>query len=415
MQRIDAVIIGAGQAGLAMSHCLARLGVDHVVLERGRIGERWRSATWDSLRLLTPNWMTRLPGWAYAGPDLDGFMSKDELVSYLSAYARSYRAPVHSETAVHSVRACGNGYHVATSRGDWLASVVVIATGECQSAAVPAIARRLSPDVQQVTLPEYRNPDALPPGGVLVVGASASGAQLADEILQSGRPVTLAVGRHTRLPRRYRGRDIMAWMDVAGIWDERAETVPDLERARCQPSLQLIGSRDGRTVDLPTLQQSGVRLVGRLTEIEDRALYFADDLAQTSGNADQKLARLLERIDDFIEANGLAGQANAPERIAPANVDVSALRLDTAAAGIRTVVWATGYRRGYAWLDLPALDDRGELAHEGGVTPLPGLYALGLRFMRRRKSNFIDGVGRDAEELADHIAGYLKLGRRLAA
>jgi putative flavoprotein involved in K+ transport len=293
--------------------------------------------------------------------------------------------------------------------------VVVLATGECQSAAVPAIAHRLSPDVQQITLPEYRNPDALPPGGVLVVGASASGAQLADEILQSGRPVTLAVGRHTRLPRRYRGRDIMAWMDVAGIWDERAETVPDLERARCQPSLQLIGSRDGRTVDLPTLQQSGVRLVGRLTEIEDRALYFADDLAQTSGNADQKLARLLERIDDFIEANGLAGQADAPERIAPANVDASALRLDTAAAGIRTVVWATGYRRGYAWLDLPALDDRGELAHEGGVTPLPGLYALGLRFMRRRKSNFIDGVGRDAEELADHIAGYLKLGRRLAA
>ena len=415
MQHTDAVIIGAGQAGLAMSHCLTRLGVDHIVLERGRIGERWRNATWDSLRLLTPNWMTRLPGWAYAGPDLDGFMSKADLVSYLGAYAKSYRAPVYCETAVRSVRACVRGYHVATSRGDWLASVVVVATGECQSAAVPAIARRLSPDVQQITLPEYRNPDALPPGDVLVVGASASGAQLAAEILQSGRPVTLAVGRHTRMPRRYRGRDIMAWMDLAGIWDERAETVPDLERARCQPSLQLIGSRDGRAVDLPTLQQSGVRLVGRLTAIEGRSLQFADDLARTSANADEKLARLLARIDKFVGTNDLDGQADAPERIAPAVLEAPALQLDTAAAGIRTVVWATGYRRSYPWLDVPALDDRGELAHEGGVTALPGLYALGLRFMRRRKSNFIDGVGRDAEELADHIAGYLKLGRSLAA
>jgi putative flavoprotein involved in K+ transport len=342
-------------------------------------------------------------------------MTKAELVSYLNAYARAYRAPVCSDTTVHAVRACGRGYHVATGRGDWLATVVVVATGECQSAAVPAMARRLSPDVKQITLPEYRNPDALPLGGVLVVGASASGAQLADEILQSGRPVTLAVGRHTRMPRRYRGRDIMAWMDVAGIWDERAESVPDLERARCQPSLQLVGSRDGHSVDLPTLQQKGVQLVGRLTEIEDRALHFADDLARTSANADQKLARLLARIDDFIDANGLDGQAGAPERIAPAGFEAPRLQLDTAAAGIRTVLWATGYRRSYPWLDVPALDDRGELAHEGGVTALPGLYGLGLRFMRRRKSNFIDGVGRDAGELADHIAGYLKLGRGLAA
>jgi len=414
MQRTDAVVIGAGQAGLAMSHCLTRLGIDHVVLERGRIAERWRSATWDSLRLLTPNWMSRLPGWIYAGRDPDGFMGRDDLVGHLGAYAGSFAAPVECGTAVHSVRLAGGAYRVDTSRGDWQARAVIIATGECQHPQIPAMARRLAPDVLQVTLPDYRCPDALPPGGVLVVGASASGAQLADEIQASGRPVTLAVGRHTRMPRRYRGHDIMTWMDLAGIFDDRAGAVADIERARCQPSLQLVGSAEGRAVDLPALRGRGVRLTGRLAAIEGRSIRFAGDLAATTAHAEQKLSRLLARIDAFIAGNDLAGRAQAPEPLSPALLDEPPLQIDTDGSGIRTVVWATGYRREYPWLEAPVLDERGEIVHDGGVTPSPGLYVLGLRFLRRRKSNFIDGVGRDAGELAVHIAAQLRL-RRLAA
>ena len=413
MQRIDAVIIGAGQSGLAMSHCLTGFGIDHIVFERGRIAEHWRSATWRSLRLLTPNWMSRLPGWHYAGSVSDGFMSKQELVSYLDDYATSFQAPVLSDAAVQSVYAKGDRYRVITSRGAWESRVVIIATGECQHSITAAMANRLSPAVFQLTASNYGSADALPRGGVLVVGASASGAQIADEIHRSGRPVTLAVGRHTRLPRRYRGRDIMAWMDLAGVFDESAAEVADLDRARRQPSLQVVGSAEGRAVDLPSLRAQGVRLVGRLAAIDGVKLSFVGDLAEITWHAEQKLARLLAKIDQVIAARRL--EAPLAEPIAPSLFAVPPLRLDAMKADIRTIIWATGYRRAYPWLHLPLLDSRGELLHDGGIMPAPGLYALGLRFMRRRKSNFIDGVGRDAEELAAHIAGYLGVGSHLAA
>jgi len=415
MQRTDAIIIGAGQAGLAMSHCLTQLGIDHVVLERGRIAERWRSTNWDSLRLLTPNWMSRLPGWSYAGPDPDGFMRRHELIDYLNAYAGSFAAPVKCETAVQSVRLTDSAYRVTTGHGDWQARAVIIATGECQHPWIPPMARRLPPRIEQVTLSEYRCPRTLPPGAVLVVGASASGVQLADEIHASGRPVTLAVGRHTRLPRRYRGHDIMAWMDLAGIFDERAEAVPDLERARDQPSLQLVGSAEGRVVDLAALRARGVRVAGRLVAIDGQTIYLAGDLAATTKRADQKMSRLLASIESFIAENGLGRLAPEPELLAPGVLEQPELQLDLRRPDIRTVVWATGYRRDYSWLDVPVLDAHGEIVHDGGVTPSPGLYALGLRFLRRRTSSFIDGVGRDAKELAVLIAGRLRSAGRIAA
>jgi putative flavoprotein involved in K+ transport len=415
MRRTDAIIIGAGQAGLAMSHCLSQLSIDHVVLERGRVAERWRSATWDSLRLLTPNWMSRLPGWRYDGPEPDGFMHKAALVDYLSAYARSFRAPIEDHTIVASVRPFGAGYRVATSRGEWQARVVVMATGECQQACIPATASRIPPEIVQIAAPAYSNAAALPEGGVLVVGASASGLQIAAEIQASGRQTTLAVGRHTRLPRRYRGHDIMTWMDLAGVLDERAEAVPDIDRARRQPSLQLVGSAQGHSLDLPALRACGVRLIGRFVGADGKHFSFAGDLAETTAHAGLKLARLLTRIDSFIVEHGLTDHAGPPKPPVPALMDASAQTIDTGEAGIRTVIWATGYARSYRWLKVPVLDDQGEIEHTGGLTRAPGLYALGLRFMRRRKSNFIDGVGRDAEELAAHIADFLRLGSRIAA
>jgi putative flavoprotein involved in K+ transport len=404
MQRTHAIVIGGGQAGLAMSRCLHDRGIDHVVLEQGRLAERWRSARWDSLRLLSPNWMSRLPGWTYRGTDPDGFMTAHELACYLEHYARSFAAPVETATRVCRLERRDGLYRVETDRGDWQAPVAVIATGQCQEPAVPAIAARLPATIRQFTPATYRAPRQLPQGPVLVVGASSSGVQLAQEIHQSGRPVTLAVGQHTRLPRRYRGRDIMWWLDRAGVYDERAEALPDLASARRQPSLQLIGSPDGRSLDLGVLRRQGVRLAGRLIDIEATRVRFADNLAETMAAAEQKLLRLVARIDDFIAAAGMTAEpAEPPPLLVP---ERGPAEIDLAQAGIAAVVWATGYARRYPWLRVPVLDPRGEIEHHGGVTRSPGLYVLGLQFLRRRKSHLIDGVGSDAEELADHMVEH---------
>jgi len=417
MKRVTAVVIGAGQAGLAMSHCLARRGVAHVVLERGRIGERWRSERWDSLRLLTPNWMSRLPGgWSYQGSDPDGFMTMPEVVAYLESYARSSAAPVEEGTTVLAVRrAPGGDYQVETSRSTWRSHAVVVATGHCDVPLVPAMARHLSPTIHQLTPSQYRNPSALPEGGVLVVGASASGVQIADELRRAGRTVALSVGRHTRLPRRYRGRDILWWMDRIGVLDERCSEVRDIARARAQPSMQLVGDPRGRSLDLAVLHAQGVRVLGRSIGIEGTMLRLRDDLAETIGAAQRTLERLAARIDALADA---MGAPRDPEALRPIELPASPATLDLVAEGIGTVLWATGYARDYRWLKpLPgALDPAtGEIVHEGGVTPLPGLYVLGLRFLRRRKSSFLDGTGADAEELATHLLHHLSTPSRAAA
>ncbi len=409
MRRTEAVVIGGGQAGLAMSRCLAGGGVDHVVLERGRVAERWRSERWDSLRLLTPNWQSRLPGLRYEGPDPDGYMRMPEVVDFLERYARSFAAPVEEGTTVLAVEPVGAGYRVTTDRGGWEAPSVVVATGHCDTPFVPEFARRLPDDVVQVLPTRYRNPRQLPEGGVLVVGASASGVQLADEIHASGRPVTLAVGRHTRLPRVYRGRDILWWLDAMGILDESAGEVFDVAISRRQPSLQLVGRPDRATLDLPALQERGVRLVGRASGAAGDRVFFTDDLVAQTVAADARLARLVQRIDIFAARTGLDAEVGAAEPFRPFLWPAAApseilLRDDD----IRTVVWATGFRRLYPWLKVPVLDTRGEIRHEGGVTPAPGLYVIGLYFLRRRNSSFIDGVGRDAMDLTAHLTAYLR-------
>ncbi len=410
MRSTDAIVIGAGQAGLAMSHCLAARGIAHLVLERGRVAERWRSERWDSLRLLTPNWMSRLPGWSYRGDDPEGFMTMPELIAHLEAYGGG--VPVETGVAVRALCRTPAGYRLETSAGGLAARSVVIATGQCGLPYVPAMAARLPGAIQQVTPSDYRNPRRLPPGGVLVVGASASGVQIAEEIHRSGRPVTLAVGRHTRLPRRWRGRDILDWMDRAGVLGERAEDVHDLDAARRQPSLQLVGRPDHASLDLGSLQALGVRLVGRVDDIAGSRVMLRDDLAETIGAAQRRLDRLLARLGTVADAAGAPAEAVPPPLPDP---PPSPPVVDLAAEGIRSVVWATGFRRDYAWLRVPVLDAEGEIRHRGGVTPAPGLFVLGLRFLRRRNSNFLDGVGGDAEHLAGEVLAHLATCGRLAA
>jgi putative flavoprotein involved in K+ transport len=411
MHHADCVVIGAGQAGLAMSRCLTDRGVDHVVLERGRVAERWRSERWTSLRLLTPNWQSRLPGFRYDGADPDGYMTMPEVIAYFERYAASFAAPVRCGVDVTAVaRADDHGFRIDTSQGTWRAASVVIATGHADRPSVPPLAGRVPEWVAQVVPTTYRSPDQLRPGGVLVVGASASGIQLADEIHRAGRDVTIAVGHHTRLPRTYRGRDILWWLDRMGVFDESVGQVYDVDISREQPSLQLVGSPEHRTLDLQGLRAAGVRVVGRLLDIGRAVARFDDNLVATTAAADIKLASLLRRIDSFIGSCGITAPAAAPFTPQCLTFVGAETELDLRQAGIGTVLWATGFRRHYPWLRVPILDRHGEICHDGGITPEPGLYAIGLHFLRRRNSSFIDGVGTDALALADHLTQFLRRG-----
>jgi putative flavoprotein involved in K+ transport len=399
MRTLTAVVIGAGHCGLAMSRHLADRSIDHVVLERGEVATSWRTQRWDSLRLLTPSWMTRLPGWGYDGDDPDGYLSATAVADLVTAYATATGAPVETGTTVTSVRPARDGFDVETDRGRWHARNVVLAAGTTRS-VVPPLARHLPRGIVSIGALDYRNPGQLPEGGVLVVGASASGVQIADELQRSGRPVTLAVGEHVRVPRRYRDRDILWWMDAVGILDQAADEVDDLVRARRLPSLQLAGS--GRAVDLDALQRGGVRLVGRFAGLRDDVAQFSGSLANVVALADLKLGRLLDTIDDLAGGHG--------ERPDPTPVPRAPLGLDLGSGEIRSVVWATGVRPDFSWLDVPVLDRRGRLTHDGGVTPWPGLYALGLPLLRRRRSTYIDGARQDADDLATHLLERLRTG-----
>jgi len=411
MRQTDAIIIGAGQAGLAISHCLAGVGIDHVVLERGQVAERWHSERWDSLRLLTPNWMNRLPGWTYQGDDPDGFMTAAGYAALLGQYAAASTAPVLTGAVVHSVRRVPGGYRVESGRGAWHARCVVIATGHCDVPFVPVMARQLPAAIHQITPTAYRNPAALPDGGVLVIGASASGVQLAEEIQRSGRQVTISVSRHTRLPRLYRGRDIMWWLDRFGILEDGNPTAAELETARWQPSVQLVGRPERTNLDLCVLRDIGVRLAGRLAAINCGVVQINQNLAEAVDGSHGRMERLLRRIDAFADAVG----APAEQWPAPFAVAASPTSLDLAAMGIRTVIWATGFVRNYRWLRVPVLDADNEIIHTGGITPSPGLYVVGLRFLRRRDASFISAVRTEATELAAEIHRHLAAAPRVAA
>jgi len=377
------------------------------------VANSWRSERWDSLRLLTPNWQSRLPGLSYDGPDPDGYMTIGEVTEFIERFAAVSRAPVRTGTNVTSVRRAGDGYRVTTSHGEFRCQAVVIASGACNQPAVPKFTDAIPESVEQLTPFDYRDPAKLPDGGVLVVGASATGVQLAAEVRRSGRPVTLSVGEHVRLPRTYRGRDVLWWMDASGVWDQRYDEVDDLTRARRLPSPQLVGTPDRTTLDLNALAAMGVQLIGRWAAVRDGRALFSGGLRNVFSLADLKMARLLDTFDEWARRHGRDAEVGPPERLPPTNVPESTrLQLDLGSGEIRSIVWATGFRPEYGWLDVPVVDPRSQLRHDGGVVDSPGMYALGLPVLRRRKSTFIYGIEDDAREVIDLLTRYLAARRR---
>jgi putative flavoprotein involved in K+ transport len=379
------------------------------VLERGEVANSWRNERWDSLRLLTPNFQSRLPGLRYEGPEPDGYMAMSEVTEFIEAFAKVSAAPVRTGVNVTSVQPADGGFRVTHSHGVIHARAVVIASGACNLPSVPPLHEAVPAQVTQLTPLRYRNPDQVPDGGVLVVGGSATGVQLAAELRLSGRPVTLSTGEHVRLPRTYRGRDVLWWMDASGVWDQRHDEVEDLERARRLPSPQLVGTPGRDTLDLNALTSMGVELVGRLATVRDGRALFSGGLRNVISLSDLKMERLLATFDEWATVDGCAALVGPPERFEPTRVpERSRLQLDLESGEIRTIVWATGFRPDYRWLDVPVVDAKGHLQHEGGVAA-PGLYALGLPVLRRRKSTFICGIEDDARavigDLARHLAG----------
>jgi putative flavoprotein involved in K+ transport len=378
------------------------------VLERGEVANSWRRERWDSLRLLTPSWQSRLPGYRYDGPDPDGYMTMGEVIEFISRFAAASQAPVRTNTNVTSVQRTDDGYHVATSNGEFGCRCVVIASGACNVPSVPPLRDAVPASIEHFTPFDYRNPAQLPDGGVLVVGPSATGVQLAGEIHRSGRPVTLSVGEHVRLPRTYRGRDVLWWMDSSGVWNQRYDEIDDLTRARRLPSPQLVGTPERGTLDLNTLSGMGVELVGRLSSVRDGRALFSGGLRNLFALADLKMDRLLDTFDDWARTDNRAADVAQSERFAATRVpESSRLQIDLRSGEIRSIVWATGFRPDYSWLHVPVVDEKGHLLHDGGVVSSPGMYALGLPVLRRRKSSFIHGVEDDARELMDHLAEYL--------
>jgi putative flavoprotein involved in K+ transport len=407
MPTTETVVIGAGHAGLAVSRLLTDAGRDHVVLDRGQVAERWRSERWDSLHLLTPRWMTRLPGWRYAGPDAEGYMPVGELVRHLEGYAESFAAPVHTGTTVQSVTTGGRGFRVVTDQGTWSARNVVVATGPWGTPRVPDGVELGAAGVHVTSASRYRNPGGLPEGGVLVVGASSSGVQIADELSRSGREVVLAAGRHTRIPRRYRGMDTFWWLERTGRLARTIDEVRDPAAARNEPSLQLVGNNDpdrfAEDLDLAALAGRGVRLTGRLRRLGHGRAAFEGNLPASIAESDLRMHRFLDAVDRHVAASGLEREVWAgvrPRPFVPASVPT---RLDLRAEGISTVVLAAGYRPDHGWLEVPVTEPDGSIRQHRGVTPVPGLYVVGQRFQHRRDSGFIDGARHDAQAVVAHL------------
>lgn len=398
--RTDVVVIGAGQAGLATSLALA--GVNHVLLERTGVGARWRERGRDALTLITPRHLSALPGHPLPG-DPDGYATRGELADHLARWADRLAAPVVTGTEVLAVVPDGDGFVLRTTAGEWRARAVVLATGQCARAAVPDVARRLHPSLHQVTADAYRHPGALPDGGVLVVGAGASGVQVADELAAVGRDVVLAVGRHTRLPRRYRGRDTLAWLADLGALDRPRASLPDPVRPPHEPSMQLVGA--ARDVDLRTLQDRGVALAGRLVGADDARARFAPDLTLACRHADEHTRAVLRRIDVLADA-GAAPTDEAARAVLPARTVDAEAEVDLLARGVRSVVWATGYRRADPVLP-PGVGALGVEHTTGARTAVPGLFVVGVPWQTRRSSALLAGVGDDARLVAAAVRAWL--------
>jgi putative flavoprotein involved in K+ transport len=404
---IDTLVVGAGQAGIAMSEHLSNLGIPHLVLERDRIAERWRTGRWDSLVANGPAWHDRLPGLEFNDLDPDAFAPKDRVAEYFVAYARKYAAPIRTNVEVKSVaRNTGRrGFTIETSDGTMEADRVIAATGPFQRPVIPPIAPRVA-NLTQIHSADYRNPGQLPSGSVLVVGAGSSGAQIADELQRAGKRVFLSVGPHERLPRSYRNRDYCWWLGVLGEWD--AEVMrPGKEHV----TIAVSGARGGETVDFRRFAHQGITLVGSTKSFDEGVVRFGSDLQANIARGDESYLSLLDAADAYVVRNGLELPADSEARIIPPDPECLVrpiLELNLTTSGVTSVIWATGYSLDFAWLKVAAFDERGKPKHQRGISSEPGVYFLGLPWLSRRGSAFIWGVWHDARHIAEHIATQRK-------
>jgi putative flavoprotein involved in K+ transport len=403
---LPVVVVGGGQAGLSMSWWLTRRAVEHVVLERDRVGTEWRNRRWDSFCLVTPNWQCDLPGYPYAGPDPDGFMVRDEIVSYIEGYAASFDAPVVEGVAATRLRGRREGgFELRTTAGELTADQVVVAAGPYQVPMRPRMAERMPADVVQIHSSEYRNPDALPDGAVLVVGTGQSGCQIAEDLHLAGRRVHLATGSAPRVARSYRGRDVVAWLHDMGYYRKAVTEFADADAVRFRVNHYVTGRDGGRDIDLRAFARDGMRLYGRLTGVDGPRLRFAPDLRANLDAADAVSEGIKDSIDAFIAAAGVEAPTEA--RYVPVwQPAVEPAGLDLQAEGISAVVWATGFGRDHRWIELPIFDGRGYPTHDRGVTSCPGLYFLGLPWQHTWGSGRFSGVGADAEHLARQVVAH---------
>jgi putative flavoprotein involved in K+ transport len=402
-KEFETIIIGGGQAGLSVSYHLKLEDRDHIVLEHAaQAANAWRSHRWDSFTLNTPNWQSQLQGADIPGKDPDGFLKRDEIVSYFENYIRQNRLPIWYGAHVFSVKANGEGYTVETTAGKFRAKNVVVATGLYQKPSIPRFKGAISPDIQQLHSDSYRNPDALPAGAVLVVGSAQSGAQIAEELYQSGREVYLSVSRAGRVPRRYRGRDINWWSNVLGLYERTADELKSQhEKFGGKPHIS--GTNGGHTLNLHQFAQDGVTLLGRVTEVDDTRVKLARDLHKNLAAADQFEANLVARIDSHIEKRGLMIPAEIPPRLTAGFEQPERGELDLKQANIRSVIWATGYSFDFRMVRLPVFNTDGYPIQRRGVTSYGGLYFVGLPWLHNAKSGLLFGVSEDAAHVASHI------------
>ena len=408
----EVIVIGAGQAGLSTSHFLSAHGVDHVVLERGVLGDSWSERRWDSFSLVTPNWTIRLPGAEYEGPDPDGFMLRDDFVAYLARWASGFGCPLRTGSEATRLGRGRNGrLRAETQTGPLEAPVVVVATGTMQRPRRPRFSERLSPRVEQFDAQSYRNPDELPSGAVLVVGSGQTGGQIADELHGSGRRVLLSVGGAGRVPRRYRGRDCVAWLAPLGFFD-RTPDMLDSPAQRFRAEVHVSGRDGGRTISLHSFRRDGIRLLGKLAAVDGETIRFADDLRRNMENADRFSRTFQEGVDALVEREGIDAPPPTTGELEGEPPDGAwSVRhvpsIDLRKENVGTVIWATGFSCDFSWIDFPVCDAMGYPVTDRGATDVPGLYFIGLNWMVKRKSGLLLGVGGDARHVADRIVDYL--------
>jgi putative flavoprotein involved in K+ transport len=402
-KRAPVIVVGGGQAGLAVSYCLKDARIEHLVFEKGRIGNTWRTQRWDTFCLVTPNWQCQLPGYPYAGSDPDGFMKNDQILEYLEGYVRSFEPPVREGVSVHCVeQRSEGGFLVSTSEGAFAADQLVVATGGYQLPRIPDVAKGLPADVVQLHSAHYRNPESLPPGDILVVGTGQSGCQIAEDLFLAGRKVHLSVGPAPRCARRYRGRDVVEWLHLMGHYDLPIDKHPNKEQARDKTNHYVTGRDGGHDIDLREFALEGMRLYGPLESVVDGRIAFSPGLKPNLDDADDAYRRINRSIDAYIEKAGIQAPAEAAYT-PPWEPDVETLSVDCRAAGIRSVIWSIGFGIDFGWVRLPVFDARGYPVHERGITKVEGLYFVGLPWLYTWGSGRFCGVGRDARHIVECV------------